>query len=295
MNSDTVKFLKLMFDETDTVAVSDSKFASHSVPLGSVLSGTTTLVSPNQKVDTKIVPSSELIFVAINPIKGFRSDSNVYSFKNFMLECDTGEISSQIDYLKQLGIPYSAIVFSGSKSAHILISLSKPIEDEESYRTIYQWLLNIGTLFDQACKNPSRSIRIPGAIRPETGLEQKLLEFKGSISKEELFEYLKTRIDAKPKIAEKRKIEGTEVDFHGIKEWAKSRLAQSKNGDYSIGSKSGRNVEWYALAMEFALSNYSEDKTVDILYDYFVPDRDFKEKEWKTCIRSAFKNAYARK
>lgn len=288
MHDDAVKLLTLMFDKNDTVCVSDSKFAFRSVQLTSVLSGKVKLISPNNDVPIKEVHSDKLLFVAINPINGFRSDSNAYKFKNFMLECDVGTIDSQIEYLKRLNIPYSAIIFSGSKSAHILISLSKPITDESSYRTIYEWLLNIGPLFDQACKNPSRSIRIPGAIRPETGKEQKLLEFKGIVEKEELFKYLMLHMDQKPRRKEKRQISEYH-DFSNLKPWVRDQLL---NG---LDLSKGRNKTWFSIACEFALSGYSEDDTLDILADFFSPDKDFKEKEWKTSIKSGFKYIYARK
>jgi hypothetical protein len=288
MKENTLSLLRLMFDENDTVCVSDSKFAFHSMPLSSILSGEVTLVSPNSNVSMKKVKSDNLIFVAINPIKGFRSDAGVYKFKNFMLECDTGAITDQIDYLKRLGIPYSAIIFSGSKSAHILISLSEPMTDEVSYRTVYEWLLNIGTLFDQACKNPSRSIRIPGAVRPETGKEQALLEFKGAVQKEELREYLKLHLDAKPKEKEKREISG-KFDFFKVKQWVKDRLL------HGLDPNQGRNKQWFSIACEFALSGYSEDETMDILTDFFSPDKDFTEREWKTAIKSGHKYIYDRK
>lgn len=277
-----------MFDENDTICVSDSKFAYHSVFFSSVLSDKVNLVSPNSEVPIKEVKTSELIFVAINPIKGFRSDLNVYKFKNFMLECDAGTIESQVEYLKRLGMPYSAIIFSGSKSAHILISLDTPIHDEKSYRSVYQWLLNIGTFFDQACKNPSRAIRIPGAIRPETGKEQKLLEFKGIVAKADLFEYLKLHMEAKPAEKEKREISG-QHDFSKLKPWVKERLIKG------LDRSKGRNQQWFSIACEFALSGYSEYDTMDILAEFFSPDRDFKEREWKTAIRSGFKYIYDRK
>jgi len=43
------------------------------------------------------------------------------------------------------------------------------------------------------------------------------------------------------------------------------------------------------------LAGYSEDDTIDYLANYFTPDRTFREKEWKTSIKSAFKYIYSRK
>lgn len=270
-----------MFDTEDTICVSDTIYSSHSMPLSSVLSEQVTLVSPNVSVPIKKIPSDNLVFVAINPILGFRNDSAVYKFKNFMLECDVGSIDSQVKYLKQLGIPYSAIIYSGSKSAHVLITLSKPI-DEKSYRVIYQWLLNIGTLFDPACRNPSRSIRIAGAIRPETGKEQELLEFKGVVENSDLFNYLKLRPEGKPQVRKKKPRSG-ELDIERLPNWVADRLV---NG---LDPTKGRNQTFFSISIEFALAGYSEDETISILEEYFVEDVDFKRKEWESAIRSGIK------
>jgi hypothetical protein len=288
MHEDGKKLLNLMFDPEDTVCLSDSQYAYHSCPLASALSEEVTLVSPKSDIPIKKVSSDKIIFVAINPIKGFRCDLEVYKFKNFMLECDTGSIDSQMGYLKQLGIPYSGVVFSGSKSAHILISLAKPIKDEKAYRTIYQWILNVGTLFDQNCKNPSRSIRCPGAIRPETGKVQELLEFKGPVKLEDLSAWLNSHPEAKPKKREPRVI-SDKPDLSLLKPWVADRLA---NNTHPPG---GRNASWFALAAEFALTGFDMESSIEILRNFFVEERDFKEKEWLTTIASAFKYIYDRK
>ena len=288
MHEDGKKLLRLMFDPEDTVCLSDSKFGHHSVPLSSALSGEVTLVSPNESVPIKKVSSDKLIFVAINPIKGFRNDSSVYKFQNFMLECDTGSIQAQVAYLHQLKMPYSAIVFSGSKSAHILISLTKPIEDEKQYRTIYEWILNIGTLFDQACKNPSRSIRVAGAIRPETGEEQHLIDIKDRVVLKDLAFWLMQHPEAKPRKKERPPMSET-PDLNKVKPWVMDRLT---NG---LDPTKGRNQQWFAIAVEFYTSGFSLDNATEIMRHFFVEERDFKEKEWITTLESAYKYAYERK
>lgn len=276
--------LKLLFNENETICVSNSKFGYHSIPLEKVLSGSVPLLSPNEQSGLQHCKSSDLILAAINPIKGFRLDSNVYKFRTFLWEIDTGSIPQQIEYLKNCGVPLSAQVFSGNKSVHALTVLDEDLSSEAEYRELYAWALRIMVLCDQNCKNPSRSVRIPGAYR-EPGKKQRLMDMTDRISIASFKTWLNLHESCRPKPRQKRlPIDGEEDDYNRLSIWARINL---KKG---IDFKLGRNKTWYSLAYDFALSGYSEDKTIDILSKYFTEERDFKEKEWLITIGSAFKH-----
>lgn len=278
---DLKRLLDLAFLPEDTVCPSNCKFAFHSMPISSLLSGEVTLVSPNQKIPNNTVKTEELNLLAINPIEGFRNDENVYRCQNFLWEIDLGPLGSQLKYVEDLKLPYSIAIYSGSKSIHFLTSLEEPI-DEKRYRLLYQWGLNIGTLFDQSCKNPSRSIRIPGAIRPETGKTQQLVNIKGKVKLEDFIVWLETYPHVMPKDREKRKALTGEDDYVKLSPWAKK---QFKEG---IDFSKGRNRAFFGLACDLAQSGYDEETATIILLKYFVEERDFKEKELITTIASAF-------
>ena len=196
---------------------------------------------------------------------------------------DNYELKAQIEYIKRLGMPYSAIVFSGNKSMHFLISLEEDLPSEKMWRLFAQWLLNIAALADQQTKNPSRGIRIAGGQREE-GL-QTLEEFKGPVKLIDLAEFFKKHMEAQPKEQEKRAVH-TKFDFNGIRQWCIDLLEDGLKEDR------GRNNQWYAIAYEFALAGKSEDETIEVLGMYFTPERGFKEREWLVTIKSAFKHAY---
>jgi len=285
MDKSALDLFNLMFEKKDTVCVSKSKFGHHSTPLEMVLSGKTTLVSPNSNVPTKIVSSNDLIFVALNPIKGFRTDSGVYKFKNFLLELDEYGKDAQINYVKSLGIPYSAMVWSGSKSVHTLISLKESLPNEQIYRFIYKWMLNVASLCDQQLGNPSRSLRIPGAIRPETNNLQELIELKDSVNIDDLVTWLKKYPDSKPQERKKNEVsEDPETYYHKLSPWARKIL---KKG---LDPTKSRNSQVYALAYDFALQRFSESDTIDYVMTIVTPEKDFDEKEIVTCVTSAFKH-----
>lgn len=282
------ELLNLMFRPGENVCVSHNKYGYHSIPLENALNGTVTMVSPNAEREFEYVDSDKLTLVALNPITGFREDLNCKAFRNFLIEMDYGPLPEQLAYAEKIGLPYSAVVFSGNKSLHFLISLDQDLPSEEVWRTMAEWTLAIATAADQNTKNPSRQIRIPGAFR-EPGKKQLMVRFKGATKLQDYAAWLAAHPDAKPRAPEKREISGTR-DFSKVKPWVSVRLAAG-----NVGAKSGRNKEWFAIACEFALAGYTEDDTIDVLYEFFTPDRDFKEKEWKTSIHSAFKYIYARK
>lgn len=291
MDEKGIKLLELMFNDGETICVSPNKYGYHSIDLSAVFSEKITLVPPKPKdgktweESIEYCNSSDLILVALNPIKGFRTDDNCYKYRNFLIEMDFGELKKQKEYIEKLKMPYSACVFSGGKSLHFLISLEEDLPDEKSYRYIAEWILKIASLADKNTKNPSRSIRIPGAKRGDK--KQLLVDFKGKVKLEELRNWLLRYPEARPKLKEKRKPE-TNFDVSKISPWVKKAL---KHG---IDTTKGRNKQWFSIAYDFALAGFSEEDTINILSEYYSEERDFKEKEWLTAINSAFNIVYKR-
>jgi|SRR5581483_10813918 len=289
------KLLNLMFRPGETVCVSYNKYGYHSVPLQMALEGPVVLVPTEDSVaKRKItfeqgierVSSDILTLVALNPIKGYRLDQHCTAFRNFLIEVDYGPLKEQKAYIDKLGLPYSACVFSGNKSLHFLVSLDTDLPSEKVYRLFSEWIRAIYTAADQNTINPSRSIRIPGAYR-EPGKKQILVEYKGPTKITDFVAWLNRYPDAKPKEREKRKVSDNDKNsFDRVKDWVWDRL---ENG---FDPTKGRNKQWFAIAIEFALAGYSEDDTIDKLGYYFQEDRDFREKEWLITIRSGFKYAY---
>lgn len=280
------KLLNLMFRPGETICISPNKYGYHSIPLENAINGPVTMVPPDPKNSSLYPDTNELTMVALNPIKGFREDAHCTAYRNFLVEMDYGPLKEQLAYAKNIRLPYSAVIFSGNKSLHFLISLDKDLPSEEVYRKFSEWILSIATIADQLTKNPSRSIRVPGPMR-DTGKRQALLEseFRGPTKLEDLVAWLKLYPDTMPKPKVKREPSDT-FNFEGLKEWVVDRLI---NG---LDPTKGRNIQWFSIACEFALSGYSESGTMDILIDFFTPDRDFKEREWRSSIKSGFKHIY---
>jgi hypothetical protein len=288
--------LSLMFRSEETVCVSHNQFGYHSIPLNNALNGPVVLVPTEDSVVKRnikfedaieTIDSDVPILCALNPIKGYRNDLNCTAYRNFLIEMDYGAINDQLAYVKQLKMPYSAAIFSGNKSIHFLISLDTDLPSENVYRTFSEWILNIATLADQNTKNPSRSIRIPGAFR-EPGKQQTLLEYRGVVTIAELSDWLKKHPNAKPK--EKQQV--------GMVHKTILERVRPKISDLLVNRgihSPNRNKQWFMVGVEFALAGVNEDDTIEGLRGFFQSDRDFKEKEWETTIHSAYKWARERK
>ena len=296
------KLLKLMFKPGETICVSPDQYGYHSILLENVFAPEITILStsfrdgikqkdgsiymPTPEEALKTFPTETLRLVALNPIKGWRLDENCTAYRNFLVEMDIGPLSQQLSYIEKMEMPYSAAVFSGGKSLHFLISLDRDLPDQKTWRLIAEWILKICTAADQMTKNPSRSIRIPGPKRDES--RQILARFKGPVAFSDLRKWLERHPDAKPKPRVK-KVPSGKFNFDKLSPWVLKRLIEG------LDPTKGRSNQWYAIGYEFSLCGYSEDSTIEILSEYFNEDHDFKEKEWLTCIRSAFEHVHGKR
>ena len=285
---------KLMFKDGESVCVSHNEYGYHSIPLEVALNSefTVPMIPPNPfdgrtlEESVQYVSSDRLSLVALNPIKGYRQDANCTALRSFLIELDTGSLAMQMKYVEDRQMPYSACVFSGNKSLHFLICLDQDLPDLKMYHHIIHWILGIMTAADEKCKNPSRSIRIPGAKRGDK--KQALLKLNGQVKIADLYSWLMKWPNEEPKPIERNVMVG-EMDVSKISPWVLNEL---KNG---INVEKGRNTRWFAIAVDFALAGFEEDMAYDFLLQYFQPEHDFKQREFNTAIRSGFKHAYEKK
>ena len=116
-------------------------------------------------------------WIRFNPLdgKGCKND-NVSEFRYALVESDGLEIEKQNAIIHQLELPCAALVYSGGKSLHAIVRVDAP--DYAEYRKRVDYLYSIcqknGLVLDQACRNPSRLSRMPGAMR--NGVGQTLIE-----------------------------------------------------------------------------------------------------------------------
>jgi hypothetical protein len=128
-----------------------------------------------------------------------RADGNVVCFRSFLIEADEGSLEEQQGYVESIGMPWSACVFSGSKSLHYVVALETPLSSRAAYDHLAKRLhaaVGVGKA-DPATKNPSRLSRLPGAARADKGgAVQSLLGLRRRVANESLLAWIASRIGA---------------------------------------------------------------------------------------------------
>lgn len=120
------------------------------------------------------------------------ADEHVTAYRHALVESDPVDAEAmtadelradklrQLDTIRRLRLPCSAIVDSGHKSIHAVVRVNAKDADEYKQRVarLYDVCNANGLPVDRACKNPARLVRIPGAVRGEGA--QRLIDVAAS-------------------------------------------------------------------------------------------------------------------
>lgn len=130
-------------------------------------------------------------FVCLNPLRGRRSDANVASFRNFLIEMDQGTIEEQLAEIVDKKVPYTSLVYSGGKSVHAVIALTEGVTREE-YAEIFEMLKIVLPGIDPTSRNPSRLTRAAGAVRETADgpVNQELIDLRKRVTRDRLISWL---------------------------------------------------------------------------------------------------------
>ncbi len=227
--------------------------------------------------------------VSLNPLVMNRQDSNVTSFRNFMIESDTLTVAESIEHIKLSGIPFSCCVFSGNKSMHFYICLEEDIGDIHTYKFVGKWILNIlgakDDIVDNCTFTPSRMARLGYVTNNKTGKKQSCKIIRKKIPNKELEEFLLKHLEFKPIAIKKENIKrSTTPNVHLLNSWTYYVL---KEGIYS----KKKNNTYYQLAHNFYEAGFDEQQCFDYICknSYNIINGDFSEKELRLTIASAYK------
>lgn len=235
-------------------------------------------------------------FVTLNPCKGGRGNDFVTSYRSFLVEIDSKDISIEDQYLffKSIEMPYSAITFSGNKSLHYVISLDRPLLDIESYKIVGEKLARaIGhqALDTGIVKKPATFTRAPMGIREDNGKLQKLFEVNGRVSRDFFNVWLDKRVpkEVMESLNNKKKFipvnKNRETGTPSIFEIRTTEFNWLRNNDFPSGT---RNDRWYRIARQFCDVGFSFDQAINTLEKYFHNDADFPYREWEGIIKGVF-------
>jgi len=128
--------------------------------------------------------------IIVNPLTGttaplkskpdkftYRGDNTIAKWRFMVVEFDDASIDDQLAFWSVIRLPVAALVLSGGKSVHGWVQVDCADRDEwerEIEQDIFKgYLVPMGV--DGACRNESRLSRLPGQLRADSGVMQKLI------------------------------------------------------------------------------------------------------------------------
>ena len=116
-------------------------------------------------------------WVVVNPIDGQgRKDANVTDYRHMLIESDDDDLGKQLAIIRELNLPCRSIVFSGARSIHaqVRVDAANEAEYRERVHIVLAECKKAGLHVDEANKNASRMMRLPGVMR--NGKRQALID-----------------------------------------------------------------------------------------------------------------------
>lgn len=143
-----------------------------------------------------------------------RADINVSKFRSFMFEMDAIGLDDQLKIFNNCSIPFTSIVYSGSKSYHAILTVDGGILaeahtteglyeykrvwrrlaakiDRDARKMGYEFPNGQSSFIDSSCQNASRLSRFPNTVRANGNI-QSLEKLSTRISQEEFLTLLKS-------------------------------------------------------------------------------------------------------
>jgi hypothetical protein len=192
----------------------------------------------------------------INPLREWRNTDNVTKITALLFEMDKDEDGNIIDPKEQVkmflesGIPYTTLVFSGTKSVHAIVRFEEPIEQEwfrSWWRAINRVLVNKGLPIDPATMKIPQLSRVPNSIRESNGERQKLIHINRRVTQTEVKAWIEANgeIVEEPYVAPIRTYEPNANALVADKELfeAAYNMHKKHNDDYNSAAESG-NWNW---------------------------------------------------
>ncbi|HEY9661971.1 MAG TPA: hypothetical protein V6C65_26240 [Allocoleopsis sp.] len=126
-------------------------------------------------------------------LNGTKDGSTI--LRNLLFEIDNAGWSpeQQVQWFKDRGLPFTSMVFTGSKSVHVVISLETPVKDMDAYKRIHHAIWQaLDGVPDKQTNHPGLTTKVPGGYRLKGNQknEQKLLELRGRVTLLQLREFL---------------------------------------------------------------------------------------------------------
>jgi len=185
MRDERLRFIEALFDDGDQVAFGDTDKDA---------------AKPADPIPFFLNTNANKF--CINPVKEWRNGENVTHLNSLLIECDDKSLSreQQIERFEESGLPYTTMMWSGTKSIHCIIRFNDPIyhEDFEMKKQLYKnWhtairkvMIKYGIKADDSTDKLPQLSRVPGSTRIETGTLQELITIRTRVDQAEVLAWL---------------------------------------------------------------------------------------------------------
>ena len=279
-----------LFNDSDCVVLKNKK---------TLEDNKVTFIGFETKPSTAVV-LNDYNYFCINPIdvnsNGAATNSNIITYRNFLIENDTLSKQEQLDIIKKSELPISNQIFSGNGSIHNTICLQDPLLNEEEYRVwfkaIVACLAKHGYVADNACINPSRLSRMPEAVHPN-GNTQEIVYTGARVSQQQILDWLTHNEinleDYRPKPYEWAST-GQIDDANDEERWeaVKRIIASSDPIDYNDLVDGEREPRRFRITLTAKACGLSPEAT----FNYMV--REFPSSEGDQKLRNGIERAWKR-
>lgn len=245
---DRLRFIEALFDDGDQVAFGDTDRDA---------------AKPTDPIPYFLNTNANKF--CINPVKDWRNGENVTSLNSILIECDDKSLSreDQIQRFEESGLPYTTMMWSGTKSIHCIIRFKDPIwhEDFEMKRQLYKnWhaairkvVLKYGITADPSTDKLPQLSRVPGSTRLGTGTLQELITIKERVNQSQVIEWLQKHGEVVEQPVKREPIIYNQGANDGVSNISKFKLARSwtekKHGVYSTYMPTGAYMWLWHLGL----------------------------------------------
>jgi hypothetical protein len=264
------QFLEVLFD------------ADHFSTCGNSDAGAT---SPPKPVFPDLITDPGCKF-SINPIIDNRDTPNVlkaglYSMLFEMDKDSNGQViprDTQISLFQSSGLPYSTMMWSGTKSVHVIVRMERPIPElwfKPLWEAIAKVLTAKGCSLDPATKKIPQISRMPDSIRRDRikdetgqtigwteGVRQNLIDVRKRVSAQELFQWLKENGETVKKPLPPKPFVPIKTDKSNLDKFRIARKWSEKKAIYSPMWTTGGHMWLFGLGVNLRKLECDLDQAV---------------------------------
>lgn len=209
----------------------------------------------------------------INPLDKIRNTENVTAIYSMLFEMDkddkgqTISKETQIQMFNDSCLPYSTMVWSGTKSVHVIVRLTQAVPEDwfkPLWRAVADILEQKGLFIDRATMKVPQLSRVPNSIR-DNGEEQTLICVKSRVNPKDLTDWIKANGGKIVKPKPPKPFVITNTDRTSTDKFALARKwTEKNNGIYTSSWQTGGHMWLFQLGVNACTLELDVNQTISL-------------------------------